>query len=273
MVDMKNMDECLELLLNKEKYDLVKDGLRSFTMDEVFLNKFQGKLNQTVKQPSDYSNIGAVIDIVEHILAAEYKIGNPLRLSMFYNDAVDKSQFTSFAAVREHFNALHMLEPSLLDQSVTETALQTGRYVDRNGYPTQPFTPIEGQYVALIRNMSTNNDTKYLVEATHVLEQHFKSIKAAGLDLSRLIEKGYVKEIITTAADIKKPAEALKDKLNTVLTIMTSLDKKGFNLYHSGTIETMRDYLKADSITKLDKVAEYCNRNTMILNLKLRLKE
>jgi len=206
-------------------------------------------------------------------LAAEYKMKNPQKLSVFYNEAVDKSQFASFAAVRDHFNALHQLEPSMLDQGVSETPLQSGRYVDRNGYPTLPYTPVEGQYVALIKNIFSNNDTKYLRDATDLFEQHFENLKAAGLDLSKLIEKGYIKEIITTAADIKKPVEALKDKLNTVLNIMTSLDKKGFDLYQSGAIETMRDCMKADSISKLNKVTEYCNKNAMILYWKLRLKD
>lgn len=273
MTDMKNINECLELLLNKEKYEVAKNGLKYFNMDDVFLDKLQGKLNQTIKQPSNYGNIGIVIDIVENILGAEYKISTPQKLCMFYNDAVDKSQFASYAVVREHFNALHNIESSILDQSVTEMTLQSGRYIDRNGTPTQPFMPIEGLYVALIRSILANNDTKYLRDTTDLLKQHFESLKDSGFNLSRLIEKGYIKEIITSAVDIKKPVDVLKDKLNTVLTIMTSLDKKGFDLYHAGTIDTIREYLKADSINKLDKVAEYCNRNTMILNLKLRLKE
>jgi hypothetical protein len=278
-MNMANTDKIrdnLELILSRPKFELACKGLETLKTDDVLAGKLQSLSDDAVAKQGEYGTILPIINLVETVLGTDYKMEKPTMLSPFMKTAYDggsSSHYSILDSIIRHFNELEEVAPDLLSKGVVESSKRDTYYIDERGYSTTPYQLKSGQYTTLVHTIWNNDKKSYKTpEALEVFMNHFKKFEEAGIRVNDLREAGYIsileKAYTSSPEDLKK----IGDALESVQKAMISLDRKGFDLYNPGTISTLSKFMDSKQIEQFEKVTDYCNPNTLILNFKLRLK-
>jgi hypothetical protein len=169
---------------------------------------------------------------------------------------------------------MFVIEPYLVKNGVIAQEVRRGS----SDGPSAPFTYADGSYCNLMTTIISDSNRKFKIsEAVGAVEGAITSLTANttdnpdALNVSKLVEAGYVKTIQASYTLNKENLDNFKASLSTTVNVLRNLNSKGFDVYRKETMSRIVDAISNGKIADFDVVTNYYNKNALILNFGLRL--
>jgi len=279
MINTKDLLQNLEVILTDDKFKKVNEILPKF--EDIRLIRIATNVSsKVISQQGTYApEWGKILRILDNVLLKEYKI-DPTLLSPLYGFAMSEDKYEDYGHIREHINTLNAIAPAIYNAGLylNREDLSNNRYVDSLGSTSDErpkYSFSSESYGGILLKLLSDKERKYTItETLDAFKTHFQKIKETNIDMSELIKNGYsgILDKIYNNNKIKK-IEDLNNGLLELERIMNNLDNKEFDLCSKSTLNTLKNMSATNVLGDLDLIAEYSNRNPLILNLGFRLKE